>query len=124
MLYCTFEQYRQAGGAADEQAFALLCTRASHLIDGVTFGRAESHAAGCEDCRAALADACCQIIGLLAAQQAVGTVPGAASVSNDGYIVTFGSNASASASMRQEAYEILRTALGADPHNLLYRGCI
>lgn len=124
MLYCTFEQYRQAGGVADEQAFALLCTRASHLIDGVTFGRAESHAAGCEDCRAALTDACCQIIGLLAAQQAVGTVPGAASTSNDGWSVTFANGTNLHTAARQEAADILRSCLGADPHNLLYRGCL
>ena len=49
-------------------------------------------------------------------------MPGAASVSNDGYSVTFGSNASVTAAARQEAYEIIRTALGNDPHDLLYRG--
>jgi len=51
-------------------------------------------------------------------------VPGAASVSNDGYSVTFGSNASVTAAARQEAYEIIRTALGSDPHDLLYRGIL
>ena len=71
-----------------------------------------------------MADACTQIIGLLAAASAVGAVPGAASVSNDGYSVTFGSNASVTAATRQEAYEILRTALGSDPHGLLYRGIL
>ncbi|MFR7502719.1 MAG: hypothetical protein ACLUVA_07955 [Faecalibacterium sp.] len=96
--------------------------RASRMIDAATFGRAESHAAGCEACRAALADACAQIVGLLAAASAAGAVSGAASVSNDGYSVTFGSNASVTAATRQEAYEIIRTALGSDPHDLLYRG--
>ena len=71
---------------------------------------------------------CCaaggQIIGLLAATSAAGAVPGAASVSNDGYSVTFGSNASVTAAARQEAYEIIRTALGSDPHGLLYRGIL
>lgn len=124
MLYCTFEQYQAAGGAAAEQAFDVLCPRASRLIDGAAFGRAEGHAAECESCRAALADACCQIIDLLAAQQTVGAVPGASSVSNDGYSVTFGSNASLSTAARQEAAGILRSCLGADPHDLLYRGCI
>lgn len=71
-----------------------------------------------------LADACGQIIGLLAAASAAGAVPGAASVSNDGYSVTFGSNASVTAAARQEAYEIIRTALGSDPHGLLYRGIL
>lgn len=93
-------------------------------IDAATFGRAESHAAGCEACREALADACGQIVGLLAAASAAGAVPGAASVSNDGYSVTFGSNASVTAATRQEAYEIIRTALGSDPHGLLYRGIL
>lgn len=122
MLYCTYDQYAAAGGTVPETAFGVLCSRASRMIDAATFGRAERHAAGCESCRDALADACGQIISLLAAASAVGTAPGAASVSNDGYSVTFGSNASVSAAARQEAAEIIRTALGADPHGLLYRG--
>ena len=124
MLYCTYPEYQAAGGTAAEQAFAVLCPRASRLIDGATFGRAESHAAECEDCRAALADACCQIIDLLAAQQTVGAVPGASSTSNDGYSVTFASTGTMSAAARQEAADILRSCLGADPHGLLYRGCL
>lgn len=122
MLYCTYDQYAAAGGTVPETAFGVLCSWASHMIDAVTFGRAEPHAAVCEACREALADACGQIIGLLAAASAVSTAPGAASVSNDGYSVTFGSNASVSAAVRQEAAEVIRTALGSDPHGLLYRG--
>lgn len=122
MLYCTYDQYAAAGGTVPETAFGVLCSRASRMIDAATFGRAESHAAGCESCRDALADACGQIINLLAVASAVGTAPGAASVSNDGYSVTFGSNASVSAAVRQEAAEIIRTALGNDHHDLLYRG--
>lgn len=122
MLYCTYDQYAAAGGTVPETAFGVLCSRASRMIDAATFGRAERHAAGCESCRDALADACGQIINLLAVASAVGTAPGAASVSNDGYSVTFGSNASVSAAVRQEAAEIIRTALGNDPHDLLYRG--
>ena len=67
MLYCTYDQYAAAGGTVPEAAFGVLCSRASRMIDAATFGRAESHAAGCEACREALADACCQIVGLLAA---------------------------------------------------------
>ena len=122
MLYCTYDQYAAAGGTVPETAFSVLCSRASRLIEAATFGRAERHAAGCESCRDALADACGQIINLLAVASAVGTAPGAASVSNDGYSVTFGSNASVSAAVRQEAAEIIRTALGNDPPDLLYRG--
>ena len=122
MLYCTYDQYAAAGGTVPEAAFGVLCSRASRLIDSATFGRAEAHAAECEDCRQMLADACAQIINLLAVASAVSTAPGAASVSNDGYSVTFGSNASVSASVRQEAAEVIRTALGSDPHGLLYRG--
>lgn len=122
MLYCTYDQYAAAGGTVPETAFGVLCSRASRMIDAATFGRAESHAAGCESCRDALADACAQIINLLAVASAVSTAPGAASVSNDGYSVAFGSNASVSAAVRQEAAEIIRTALGNDPHDLLYRG--
>ena len=124
MLYCTYDEYLTAGGTVPEAAFGVLCSRASRMIDAATFGRAESHAAGCEACREALADACGQIIGLLAAASAAGAVPGAASVSNDGYSVTFGSNASVTAATRQEAYEIIRTALDSDPHDLLYRGIL
>lgn len=121
MLYCTYDQYAAAGGTVPEAAFGVLCSRASRMIDAATFGRAESHAAGCEACREALADACGQIIGLLAATSAAGAVPGASSASNDGWSVTFGTG-SVSAATRQEAAEIIRTALGNDPHDLLYRG--
>ena len=124
MLYCTYDQYAAAGGTVPDTAFGVLCSRASRMIDAATFGRAESHATGCESCREALADACTQIIGLLAAASAVSTVPGASSTSNDGWSVTFGSNASVTEATRQEAYEIIRTALGADPHGLLYRGIL
>lgn len=122
MLYCTYDQYAAAGGTVPETAFGVLCSRASRMIDAATFGRAERHAAGCESCRDALADACGQIIDLLAAAAAVGTAPGAASVSNDGYSVTFAANASLSAAVRFEAWHVLQNALGADPHGLLYRG--
>lgn len=123
MLYCTYDQYAAAGGTVPEAAFGVLCSRASRMIDAATFGRAESHAAGCETCREALADACAQIVGLLAAASAVGAVPGASSASNDGWSVTFGTG-SVSAATRQEAAEIIRTALGSDPHDLLYRGIL
>lgn len=123
MLYCTYDQYTAAGGMVPETAFGVLCSRASRMIDAATFGRAESHASGCEACREALADACTQIIGLLAAASAVGAVPGASSASNDGWSVTFGTG-SVSAATRQEAAEIIRTALGNDPHDLLYRGIL
>ena len=122
MLYCTYDQYAAAGGTVPETAFGVLCSRASRMIDAATFGRAERHAAGCESCRDALADACGQIIDLLAAASAVGTAPGAVSVSNDGYSVTFSSNASLSVAVRFEAWHVLENALGADPHGLLYRG--
>ena len=124
MLYCTYDEYQAAGGTVPEAAFLVLCSRASRLIDSATFGKAEPHAAVCESCRQMLADACAQIVDLLAAQLAVGAAPGAQSVSNDGYSVTFGSNASVTAAARREAYEILRTALGSDPHGLLYRGIL
>lgn len=124
MLYCTYDEYLTAGGAVPEATFAVLCGRASRLIDSATFGRAEPHAATCEPCRQMLADACVQIIDLFAAQAAVGTVPGAASVSNDGYSVSFNSNTSLSEAVRREAYSILCNALGNDPHDLLYRGCV
>lgn len=124
MLYCTYDEYQAAGGAVPETAFGVLCSRASRLIDSATFGRAEAHAAECEDCRQMLADACAQIVNLFVAQAAVGAVPGAASASNDGYSVSFSANSSLSAAVRTEAWHALENALGADPHGLLYRGCI
>ncbi len=123
MLYCTYDEYQAAGGTVPEAAFGVLCSRASRLIDSATFGRAEAHAAECEDCRQMLADACAQIVDLFAAQAAVGAVPGAASVFNDGYSVSFSANSSLSAAVRTEAWHALENALGADPHGLLYRGC-
>lgn len=123
MLYCTYDEYQAAGGTVPETAFGVLCSRASRLIDSATFGRAEAHAAECEDCRQMLADACCQIVDLFAAQAAVGAAPGAASASNDGYSVSFSANSSLSAAVRTEAWHALENALGADPHDLLYRGC-
>ena len=69
MLYCSYDQYAAAGGSMTEQSFTVLCARASRLIDGLTFGRAEPHAKACESCRSALTDACVQIVELLAAQQ-------------------------------------------------------
>ena len=124
MLYCTYDQYAAAGGTVPETAFGVLCSRASRMIDAATFGRAEHHAAGCEACRQMLADACAQIVDLFAAQAAVGAVPGAASVSNDGWSVSFSANSSLSAAVRTEAWHVLENALGNDPHDLLYRGIL
>ena len=61
MLYCTYPEYQAAGGTATETAFAVLCPRASRLIDGATFGRAEGHAAECEDGRTIRLWAQCQV---------------------------------------------------------------
>ena len=51
MNYCTYPEYQAAGGTVSELAFGVLCSRASRLIDSATFGKAEPHAAVCEDCR-------------------------------------------------------------------------
>ena len=122
MTYCTYQEYSDSGGTLPEETFSIYAARASRLIDGATFGRAEPHAETCERCRAALADACVQIIQLLAAAADTGALPGVASVSNDGYAVTFASNSSMASAVRYEAYCILQSALGNDPHGLLYRG--
>ena len=110
MNYCTYDQYAAAGGTLDEAAFAPLAARASRLIDRMTFGRAEGHAAACEGCAEALA------------VQSACTPPGASSVSNDGVSMTFTSGALA-ARLAAEAQGILANTLGSDPHGLLYRGC-
>lgn len=119
MLYCTYEQYQTAdSGTLDEAAFDTLCARASRLIDRHTFGRARA----CAGCAALLADACVQIVDAMSAAQSACAVPGASSVSNDGYSVTFASGA-LSERLAAEAQSILSNALGSDPHGLLYRGC-
>lgn len=122
MLYCTYDDYTAAGGLLEEAAFTPLCARASRLIDRHTFGRAEAHAAGCPDCRAALSAACCRIVDAISAAESACAVPGVTSTSNDGYSVTFASGALAER-LAAEAQGILAEALGADPHGLLYRGC-
>ena len=122
MLYCTYEQYQTAGGTLDEAAFDTLSARASRLIGRHTFGRAEPHARACAGCAALLADACVQIVDAMSAAQSACAVPGASSVSNDGYSVTFASGA-LSERLAAEAQSILSNALGNDPHGLLYRGC-
>ena len=88
----------------------------------MTFGRAEGHAAACEGCAEALADACIQIIDAANAVQSACTPPGASSVSNDGVSMTFTSGALAER-LAAEAQGILANTLGSDPHGLLYRGC-
>ena len=120
MNYCTYDQYAAAGGTLDEAAFAPLAARASRLIDRMTFGRAERHAAVCASCAAALADACIQIIDAANAVQSACTPPGASS--NDGVSMTFTSGALAERLAAEAAY-ILANTLGSDQHNLLYRGC-
>ena len=74
------------------------------------------------DRAALLADACVQIVDAMSAAQSACAVPGASSVSNDGYSVTFASGA-LSERLAAEAQSILSNALGSDPHGLLYRGC-
>ena len=58
----------------------------------------------------------------MSAAQSACAVPGASSVSNDGYSVAFASGA-LSERLAAEAQGILSNALGSDPHGLLYRGC-
>lgn len=126
MIYCTYSEYQAAGGQLDEASFGMFSVRASRLIDGITFGRAETHVEECERCRAALSDACVQIIQLLAAAQnavtANGYAPGVSSVSNDGYAVSYAGTGSMTATTQAEAAQIMRSCLGHDTHGLLYRG--
>ena len=126
MIYCTFSEYQAAGGQLDEASFGVFAARASRLIDGITFGRAETHVNECDRCRDALSDACVQIIQILAAAQnavtANGYAPGVSSVSNDGYAVSYASTGGMTATTQAEAAQIVRSCLGHDPHDLLYRG--
>ena len=115
-------EFPNVEGTLDEAAFDTLCARASRLIDRHTFGRAEPHARACAGCAALLADACVQIVDAMSAAQSACAVPGASSVSNDGYSVTFASGA-LSERLAAEAQGILSNTLGNDPHGLLYRGC-
>lgn len=120
MSYCNYPEYQAAGGFLPEEAFAVYSYRAGRLIDRLTFGRAQAHCLECDACRASLADACIRLVDLLAAQAALGSAPGVASVSNDGFAVSFSGNA---AGLEAQAGALLANALGADPHGLLYRGC-
>lgn len=124
MIYCTYDEYQAAGGNLEASAFDVYAARASRLIDGITFGRAETHVEECDRCKAALSDACVQVIQLLAAVTANGYTPGVASVSNDGYAVTFSSTSGMTAGVQGEARDIIRSCLGNDPHGLLYRGIL
>lgn len=124
MIYCTYDEYQAAGGSLEASAFDVYAARASRLIDGITFGRAETHVEECDRCKAALSDACVQVIQLLAAVTANGYAPGVASVSNDGYAVTFSGTSSMTASVQGEVRDIIRSCLGNDPHGLLYRGIL
>lgn len=126
MIYCTYDEYQAAGGTLEESTFDIYVARASRLIDGLTFGRAETHVEECDRCRVALSDACVQVVQLItAAQNAVnvnGYSPGVSSVSNDGFSVSFSGTDSMTANVQSEAWTILRLCLGDDPHDLLYRG--
>ncbi len=122
MIYCTYDEYQAAGGSLEASAFDVYAARASRLIDGITFGRAEAHVEECDRCKAALSDACVQVIQILTAVAANDYAPGVASVSNDGYAVTFSSTSGMTASVQGEARDIIRSCLGNDPHGLLYRG--
>ncbi|MGN0706894.1 MAG: hypothetical protein ACI4JC_02725 [Faecalibacterium sp.] len=119
MSYCSYPEYQSAGGLLPEEAFAVFSFRAGRLIDRLTFGRAGPHCSECAACRTSLTDACIQLVDLMAAQAALGSAPGAVSVSNDGLAVSFSGNAG----LEAQAGILLANALGADPHGLLYRGC-
>lgn len=125
-MYCTYEQYRAAGGSMTAEEFAVWGPRASRMMDRMTMGRIKRRTADLpEEVADAVADACAQIADALKEQGRIRRSSGSggrASANTDGYSESYASAAEAEAGIRQTVYSILSAALGDDPYNLLYLG--
>jgi len=124
MLYCDYDTYTAQGGKKSATEFALWAQRASSMIDRLTFGRAKYYTKDAE-IAPQLADACAQIVDLLAtsAEAMMRGASGLASAAtNDGYSETFLDAAQQTRRTEAEALYILRNALGSDPKGLCYLG--
>lgn len=120
-MYCDFSHYHEQGGTLDGTLFDVWCCRASRKIDQLTYGRASAHA---EALSCELADACAQIIDLLASRSKAyhAGASGLTAASNDGYSESYRGGAEVSVAVDNACRQILVEALGSDPCGLLYRG--
>lgn len=121
MLYCIYEDYVLHGGQAERDAIEPWLARASRIIDRMTYGRAERHAA---DLTEELADACTQMADRLRSAQAVQERTGGgllASASNDGVSESYVTGTGGSVSLDRELRRLLADALGSDRYCLLGR---
>lgn len=111
MIYATYEYYTESfGGRMPEDSFSAHARTASAYIRQITLGRSDYliDKMG-ERCREQLSDACCAICDVLEAAETVKTDGRAVkSVSNDGYSVTYVTEAdetSAEAALRGRMYD-------------------
>ena len=105
-MYSTYEQYQQRGGKLSETEYDALACRASEIIDYYTAGQASE----VNDMTDALCACECELVGFL--QSA--SVSGIQSENNDGYSVTYASEAE----QKRGMVEILKQYL-TFPHNLI-----
>lgn len=118
MPYCDYPQYVALGGALTQAQFLRFAPQAAARIDALTLGRAQPAAAQCAD---ALAYANAEMTDILA-QSAQAPAASLASTSNDGYAETYRSPAETARALDRALLNALRSALGADPHRLLWQG--
>ena len=124
-IYCDYEGYMNGPftHSLSEMDFSTWATKASRLIDTLTYGRASVHA---EALSRELAYACGQIAEILKQSHAakMAAVSGLAGASNDGYSETYTAASEVSKETKRICYEILEEALGRDIYGLLYAGVI
>lgn len=126
MLYLTYEDYHgRYGGLLTEQQYAVFGARAAGTIDRLTLGRAEPALAEHPDLKEPLELACMAIADALhgrhmAFQREVKGIGAAAAI--DGYSEQYLDAQAARRAAEIGCRDLLRDALGADPHGLLYQG--
>ena len=123
--YCNYADYVNGpvSHILTERDFNAWATKATYLIDNLTFGRASAHA---EALSSELSFACGQIAEILKQSHSakMAAVSGLAGASNDGYSETYTATGEVSKETRRICYEILEEALGRDVYGLLYAGVI
>lgn len=118
--YSTWEYYHGTyRGSADEDEYAQLSLLCAMEIDRLTLGEATKAPEVMQE-RLALCE--CRMVDSVIASNELSVAPGVASVSNDGFSVSF-KDGDASAANRREIVNIARELL-TYPVNLLYRGAV
>jgi hypothetical protein len=124
-IYCDYESYQNGPftHSLSEMEFNTWATKATYLIDNLTYGRASVHA---EALSGELSYACGQIAEILKQSHSakMAAVSGLAGASNDGYSETYVAASEASKETKRICYGILEEALGCDVYGLLYAGVI